>query len=268
MMTNNNHSVTKILLVGLVILVLGVPLCTAVTIPKLHYQGRLLDPANGAPKADGLYTMIFNVYTAPVGGSLLWTEIKSVTVTKGIFSTLLGDTTAFDPAIFNGQDLWLGMSVGADPEMTPRQPLAYVPYAIYADSAAHAASATTASTAINADKLDNLHSSSFSLSTHTHSILPQAFGYVARTEPYLRSGYNIDSVAWNTDYNRWEITLTGFYYSIDDIAVATTLGDATSCAAGTTIRTTSVDGKLLVYHVNSTGSKIKCSYHFVAFAGQ
>ncbi len=62
-------------------------------------------------------------------------RVRIVTVSKGIFSTLLGDVTAFDLSIFNGQDLWLGINVGADPQMSPRQPLAYVPYAIHADDA-------------------------------------------------------------------------------------------------------------------------------------
>ena len=173
--------------------------------PKLHYQGRLLNPATGSPKADGIYTMVFGVYSTASGGSLLWTETKDVTVNRGIFSTLLGDTTPFDTALFNGQDLWLGISVGGDPQMTPRQPLAYVPYAVFAN---------------NADKLDGYNSSAFAQAGHSHATLPQAYGYVSRYEPLLRNGsYNVDSVVWNSTLSRFEITLTNFYYSIDEKAI-------------------------------------------------
>lgn len=218
--------------------------------PKLHYQGRLLNPTTGAIKADGNYTMLFGIYTAASGGTPLWTESKDVAVSKGIFSTLLGDTTPFDTSIFNGQDLWLGVSVGGDPQMTPRQPLAYVPYAI------------------NADRLNGQPSSYYARSNHTHAVLPQAYGYVSQYEPLLREGYNVDSVVWNETNLRYDITLTNFNYSIDDITVATLIGDAGNCPAGATIRTGSVSNMLLVYIVNSAGTKIKCSFHFVTFAGQ
>lgn len=226
----------------------------AVSQAKLHYQGRLLDPSTGAPKADGTYTMLFGAYTTPTGGSPLWTETKDVTVARGIFSTLLGDTASFPASLFNGQDLWLGISVGADPQMSPRQPLAYVPYAFYA---------------ANAKLLDGNNAGAFASAGHIHSGLPQAYGYVSQYDPLLRSGsYRVDSVLWNSTYSRYEISLTNSYFSIDDIAVATLLGDSGSCPTGATIRTSSVSGKLLVYIVNSAGTKIPCSFHFVAYAGQ
>jgi hypothetical protein len=186
---------------------------------------------------------------------VLWTESKDVAVSKGIFSTLLGDTTPIPETIFfNAPDLWLGISVGGDPQMTPRQPLAYVPFAIYA---------------INADQLDGNNSSAFALVGHTHPTLPQAYGYISQYDPVLRNGsYNVDSALWNDTYSRFEVTLANFYYGIDDITVATPLGDAGSCPAGATIRTTSESGKLLVYIVNSAGANIKCSFNFVSYAGQ
>jgi hypothetical protein len=51
-------------------------------------------------------------------------------VAGGLFSTLLGDTVALDQAIFNGQELWLGVKVGTDNEATPRQQLLPVAYAL------------------------------------------------------------------------------------------------------------------------------------------
>ncbi len=127
--------------------------------PMISYQGRLLDPVTGQPKPDGSYTMAFRLYAVNSGGSALWTENKSITVNKGLFSTLLGDTTALDLAIFNGQDLFLGITVGADPETAPRQQLAHVAYAIYA---------ATAGKANNADRLENNSAAAFAPAGHTH----------------------------------------------------------------------------------------------------
>jgi len=111
------------------------PASVAATTHVLSYQGRLLDPSTGNPKADGAYTMTFRVYDAASGGNTLWTETKDVAVSKGLFSTLLGDTTALDPAVFDGNDRWLGVKVGADAETTPRMRLAFVPYATWARNA-------------------------------------------------------------------------------------------------------------------------------------
>ena len=68
--------------------------------PTFHYQGRLLDPDTGNLRVDGDYAMSFSIYTIESGGSPLWTESKNVTVSNGIFSTMLGDTTALNLSIF------------------------------------------------------------------------------------------------------------------------------------------------------------------------
>jgi hypothetical protein len=125
---------------------------SAVT-PLLSYQGRLLDPATGAPKPNGTYTFVFRVYNVATGGSELWTETKDLNVSNGLFVTLLGDTTPLPTTIFTGQNLWLGIKVGADDESTPRQRLAPVAYAMYAD---------------NADRLDGKDSTEFAAASHNH----------------------------------------------------------------------------------------------------
>ena len=118
----------------------------AAVAPLLSYQGRLLEPTNGQPKPDGAYSFTFRIYDVATGGTALWTETKSINVTNGLFTTLLGDTTTFPANLFNGQNLWLGITIASDPEATPRQRLAPVAYAMYAD---------------NADRLDGLDSSDF-----------------------------------------------------------------------------------------------------------
>lgn len=130
---------------------------TMATTPALNYQGRLLDPVNGQAKADGAYTFTFRIYNTATGGAPLWTETKSVSVNKGLFSTLLGDTTPLDSAIFTGQDLYLGVTIGTDPEAAPRQRLAHVAYAMYAERAG------------NATSLNGQSATAFAPATHSHS---------------------------------------------------------------------------------------------------
>lgn len=99
---------------------------------QINYQGKLTDNT-GAVVSDGDYDMEFNLYTVSSGGSPIWTEsrisINSVTVTKGLFSVLLGEVSSLSGVDFN-QTLYLGVTVEADSEMTPRKKLGSVPSAI------------------------------------------------------------------------------------------------------------------------------------------
>lgn len=136
---------------------IGPRLETVAATPALHYQGRLLDPVNGQAKADGAYAFTFRIYNTATGGAPLWTETKSVSVNKGLFNTLLGDTTPLDNTIFTGQDLYLGVTIGTDPEAAPRQRLAHVAYAMYAEKAG------------SANSLNGQSATAFAPATHAHS---------------------------------------------------------------------------------------------------
>ena len=98
----------------------------AVLTDQIPIQGRLTD-ANGIP-LNGTYTVTFYVYDAAEGGTLLcgnW--ITSIPVTNGLFNSTIDLCDAIDA--FEGDQLYLGVKVRADPEMTPRQPILAVPYA-------------------------------------------------------------------------------------------------------------------------------------------
>src|SRR5512136_3098407 len=60
-----------------------------------NYQGLLLDSA-GSPVADGDYELTFSIYDVATGGTALWSETQTVTVTSGLFNVQLGLTTALD----------------------------------------------------------------------------------------------------------------------------------------------------------------------------
>jgi hypothetical protein len=142
--------------------------------PVISYVGRLLDPATGLPKANGSYTVAFSLYDVGSGGAPLWTEIKSVTVANGLFTTLLGDTTPLNLSQFNGQDLFLGITIGSDPEASPRSRVAHTPYAIRAEVAA---------VADNANLLGGQGPGAFAAVGHAHDGNAIVSGVVA--EPHI-----------------------------------------------------------------------------------
>jgi hypothetical protein len=101
----------------------------------LSYQGVLADQL-GDPVSDGTYQMTFSIYENATGGSALWSETRTVQVTDGRFSILMGNVTPIPPGVFlNGSERWLGVQVESDAEMTPRQRLASIAYAYVAEYA-------------------------------------------------------------------------------------------------------------------------------------
>lgn len=98
--------------------------------PLLTQQGRLFDAA-GEP-ATGMQDMQIAVYSAASGGTPLWTEVVAVQLDDGFFSIELGSATAFPADLWENSELYLGITVGNDPEMTPRAEIRSVPYALRA----------------------------------------------------------------------------------------------------------------------------------------
>lgn len=104
----------------------------AVNVPlRIPFQSKLVDPATNDPR-NGTFTMQFKLYDAPSGGSPLFSETQSVSVVNGVFAVQIGTVSALNPDLFSGASAYLGVTVGADSEMTPRQPLSVSPYAISA----------------------------------------------------------------------------------------------------------------------------------------
>lgn len=110
-------------------------------IPKvISYQGILTD-TSGNVKPDGNYDFTFHLYESSSGGSAIWTETKTLPVKKGLFSTNLGNQTAFDDNIKFDQQYWLGIKIGSDAELSPRINITSVGYSIsseYSDTAKYA----------------------------------------------------------------------------------------------------------------------------------
>jgi len=112
----------------------------------ISYQGRLLD-SGGSPVADGPQLLQFIIYDAPAGGTALWTSgFHPTNVEDGLFSVLLGASPhpPLPDDLFGGDFFspdtarWLGITVGVDPEITPRTKLtaeAYAYQALRADTA-------------------------------------------------------------------------------------------------------------------------------------
>ena len=121
--------------------------CWAEIPHMVNYQGMLTSDA-GTP-LDGTYNLSFKIYGSESGNDSLWWEYHSgVTVTDGLFNVILGSTTPIPSSTFDDTMRYFGITVGSDPELSPRIRITSMPYAyraLVADSAAVAGSAAGAS---------------------------------------------------------------------------------------------------------------------------
>lgn len=124
-------------LVGFILVIITTVSASAVINPQINFQGKITNP-DGTNITNGSYSIRFRMYSSPsldaantcTANSCLWEETKSITITDGIFQTALGDTTALPGLVdFNTNNIYLGIKVAADLEMSPRVRFTASPYA-------------------------------------------------------------------------------------------------------------------------------------------
>lgn len=89
-------------------------------------QGMLTN-TSGTP-LDGTYTVSFRIYDIASGGTALCEDLNNVlSVEEGLFNAYIN---IYGCSAFDGRQLYLGIQVDPDPEMTPRSFIDNVPYAL------------------------------------------------------------------------------------------------------------------------------------------
>lgn len=108
----------------------------------IPFQGQLANQTGQVVSPTNSVTLVFRLYTAPVGGRALWEESQpNISVNAGRFSVLLGSRTMLPTARTFNTSLYLGVTIDdgnpqtADVEMRPRQALVPVISARYAQNA-------------------------------------------------------------------------------------------------------------------------------------
>ncbi|MBI5699817.1 hypothetical protein HZC35_05935 [Candidatus Saganbacteria bacterium] len=101
---------------------------------RISYEGRLTD-ASGNPVTTAK-TIEFRIYDAATSGTAVWgPESHSVTPdSQGVFSVILGGTTALTSSVFNNATRYIDITVGGE-TLSPRTQIVSVGYAYKAASA-------------------------------------------------------------------------------------------------------------------------------------
>jgi hypothetical protein len=153
----------------------------AVVSGRIPIQGRLTD-AGGNP-LNGTYSILFRLYDVSLGGTAVCSDTNSVTVDNGLFySEILGNCSG----VVEGQQLYLGITVETDPEMTPRQGIYPVPYA----SSLRPGAIISGSTSNAIVHIENWHASGRGLRVYAMSETGTNYGIVgAAKSPDGSGGY-------------------------------------------------------------------------------
>jgi hypothetical protein len=102
---------------------------------RVNFQGLLLD--NAGEPVTGTVTLQLELFSAPSGGSALWTEThSSVSVTDGVYDVVLGSQTPLTPALFSVSPRYLQVTIDGQ-VLSPRREFLAVPFALHADSASN-----------------------------------------------------------------------------------------------------------------------------------
>lgn len=189
------------------------------------YQGVLLNGQN-APVPNGTYPMVFTLYRDNT--TAVWQETQNVVVADGFFSVRLGAVTALPIDEFVDRQLFLGVRVNTDAEMTPRQPLTQVPYAFAAE------------------RLNQFRS----------------YG-VVNADGTRRNGFRFSSQRTGTGIYLIDIKET--YQLSDYVTTVTPLSNNSNAACQTSVAplTNSSGGQLLVELFGPNGNRVDCAFHFV-----
>ena len=98
-------------------------------VPQLLQHQGYMSNNQGIP-ATGSANLTFNLYTVESEGSSVWTQTMPVTFDAGYYSVDLGPgTPELSITLFNGSDLYLGVTLEGQDEFLPRMPITSVPYA-------------------------------------------------------------------------------------------------------------------------------------------
>lgn len=104
----------------------------------LSFQGRLLDNTNTPITAET--PLRFTLYNSPTasGAAMLWQEIQNIKPDQnGNFNATLGLKHRLEQSIFtNNTSLYIGLTVGDNKELSPRQQIPTTEYAANADTVA------------------------------------------------------------------------------------------------------------------------------------
>ncbi len=243
---------------------------------QINYQARLMD-SSGFPVADGNYSVYLSLYDASTAGTRLWTATGTlatptpltVNVQNGLFTVLLGDTSAaggsqntLDTVNWNSDQLYLGVTINADAEMSPRKRFASAPQAF---NARQLQGMYASSTASGGQTLFTLNQTQNDAATGTRSTLDVRSNGTSNSNDFLIRGINDANAVVFSINRQGSVTSTNVFVSgltsstnlnanIASFATATVAGQGICLSNGLFCSTGSVAEADTLQTVSNRGS--------------
>ncbi len=215
---------------------------------ELTYHGKLTDIL-GLSVADGNYDFTLTIYDSATGGACLWTArgncttptSKSIAVSKGIFSTTLGESGDNPLNIAFDANYYLEVKIGSNSPMSPRRKITPTGFALntqrlngltadnYIDTSA---TSQTKSGALAVNGNFTVNTDDFFVDTSNGNvgigtISPSAKLHAISTAEQLRIGYDTSNYFSTTVNSTGMVTFnasgTGQGFTFSDL-ITTTLG--------------------------------------------
>lgn len=216
-------SVFLIVVAGVII---GLASTSIASIPDLvSYQGRLTD-TEGDPVDSSVYSIKFTIYDAPTGDNEVWSSNGFVPklVLNGLFSHLLGSTHPLPDSLKALDSLWLGITVGLDPEMTPRTHLISTFFSLRAKNADKAK---------RADSTGYCDTAGFALAIPDASVTNSKLADDAVTSAKIEDAtIQLSDIAQNAADSGQVMKWNGTEWVVDDESGGVGSGDITAVIAG------------------------------------
>lgn len=186
--------------------------CGTTVYPTVSHQGKLLD-SSGNPVADGDYAIVYKLYHVATGGTAVYTDNNTVTITDGYFTSDFGASNV-DPKIFT-ERTWLEITVNGE-TLTPRQFLRGAPYA--SSLVAGAAIVGSVPVTYTYSGVDNLGSSLFIVNTDSSATGGSGLTAITTSElpnssPAKQDAAAIRGVSIDTDASTNTGTYAGIFVS-------------------------------------------------------
>lgn len=207
------ESVKKLIL-SIALIMLTSVLLKAQVPTTMSYQGVLTDNS-GVVVPDGNYNLTFRLYNTADGGSPLWEEGQLLPVSQGVFNAILGSVIPL--ALPFNEQYWLGISVSAGAELTPRIRLTAGAYSFIAQ--------TVVDGGITEDKIANGEITSGKLAPETFSLLPVAYGTIS-IDGEVFEGSSGNFTVTKVGVGHYKIDFADFnYYYTKNVTVCSVYGN-------------------------------------------
>ncbi len=216
----------------------------------IHFQGKVVN-ADGTNVTNASYPFTFALYTAGTGGTQLWTENQTLSVTDGIFRAPLGSVTSFSGSVdFNTDNLFLGINFNADGEMSPRVRFTAVPYALNAEKVAGLTVTNTTGTLT----VQNTKTISFGDTFTTSGAYPLTLTVTGTTNATIPTGTVtlVDTATAQTLTNK-TVGSTGLVFSGAATDIDTAAGEALNLQGRATSTLTTTAGNILLSPAGNVG---------------